>query len=514
MAARKGLALLTVTVASAAALVSRVFVSDLDAELALSARTCRHNRIANPPLSGYPDTYYSRTSEEKPLQCAPLSADASVSADVCVIGGGYAGLHTALSLRERGKTVTLLEADQVGYHASGRNGGMVMAGYATDITDIEDEVGDAKVASQMYDDSVQGVKTVERRISQYAIRCDKKHNGYLLVSPFADRLEEYAELSQHLNGLLRTADPDSLSRPEGRFRVVPREELRRMIKSVGHYFGLYYPHGFSVNPLALSIGLGRALIEQGGKLFEHTCASGVSEAHESASHGRKFEVSTTTGGKVNADHVVFCSNVAHPGASKPFFPLASVPVHTYVCVTEPLTEEQRANFPEDLLVCDDVFALNYYRLLNDGRLLWGGLCQTYSLDLNDAGDILQGKITEFFPQLEGTKLDSVWGGTMGFARHHMPMIGRLQAKRLLPMASTNTTGLWYAHGFAGHGLNTTAMAGNILADAIVDGDTSKVENFERNYPLCYSGWPFGPLGAQLSYNWFQLRDWWDLRRRT
>jgi glycine/D-amino acid oxidase-like deaminating enzyme len=110
---------------------------------------------------------------------------------------------------------------------------------------------------------VQGVKTVAERIERYGIRCDKKHHGYLLASPFPDRLSEYSELSAHLNRLLTTADPSSLAREDGRFRIVSPSVLPSLLGSVGHSFGLYYPHGFSVNPLALCLGLGRAVVEVG-----------------------------------------------------------------------------------------------------------------------------------------------------------------------------------------------------------------------------------------------------------
>ncbi len=217
-------------------------------------------------------------------------------------------------------------------------------------------------------------------------------------------------------------------------------------------------------------------------------------AHRVDRQNDTFNVQCTTG-SVSARNIVYCVS----SLDRNIFPTigrALLPIATYIAVTEPLTEGHPVH--STVAFSDTRRAGNYFRKLPDGRLLWGAHITTRTSKPANLADRMSADIISVFPQLRNSRVEYHWAGLMGYALHKMPLIG------------TDGAGQWFATGFGGHGLNTTAMAGNLVARAIAAGDDS-YQQFAAYGPK----WAFGPLGragVQGSYWWMQLKDWLDERQ--
>ena len=415
-------------------------------------------------------SYYRATAT--PYEAyAPLQG--SAQAHVAVIGGGYAGLNTALGLAERGvRDVVLLEREQVGFGASGRNGGFVFAGYALGEQALLDQRGEAK-ARALFRLTVDGVHRIRRRVADYGIACDIVDEGVIWANWFRDPdvLRQRQQLLAEHYGV--------------QWEWLPQDELRERIRSTRYHDGLFERDALHLHPLNYAIGLAAAAAGQGVRIHEH---SGVRSLQRD---GLRWRIQTAQG-ELFADQVVLACGGYLAGLRKRI-DRAILPIATYVMVTEPLGERLAQCLPTRAAIYDSRFAFDYYRPLPDTRLLWGGRISI--LDRSPAGvqRLLRRDLLRVFPQLKDVRIDYAWSGLMSYARHQMPQIGG------------HGDGLWWAQAFGGHGLSSTCAAGELLAAAIAEGDDGWKQFSDYGLPSTHR--PAGYLAAQASYWRAELNDW-------
>ena len=417
-----------------------------------------------------PTSYYNATAT--PYQShAPLQG--STHARVAIIGGGFAGLNTALGLAERGvRDVVLLEREQIGFGASGRNGGFVFAGYSLGEQSLLDQLGQAR-ARALFKLTTAAVQRIRQRIADYAIDCDTVDQGVIWANWFRDP----AVLRQRQQLLAEHYDVH--------WQWLPEAELRERIRSERYHDGLYESDALHLHPLNYAIGLAAAAAGQGVRVHEN---SGVRSL---VREGLQWRLRTAHG-ELLADQVVLACGGYLAGLQKPI-DRAILPIATYVMVTEPLGERMDHCLHTRAAIYDSRFAFDYYRALPDTRLLWGGRISIRDRSAHAVQRLLTRDMLRVFPQLSGVKIDYAWSGLMSYARHQMPQIGG------------GDDGLWWAQAFGGHGLAPTCAAGELLASAIAEGNDDWKQF--ADYGLDSTRRPFGYLGAQATYWWQQGHDW-------
>lgn len=419
--------------------------------------------------------YYDGSVGARPQRTALASA---IDTQVCIVGAGFAGLATALGVIERGVTdVVVLDAERVGYGASGRNGGFVFGGYSLDCADLLAQLGPER-ARAAYTLTRDAVQLIRRRIARHAIDCELIEGGALLANWFDD--ESILRRQQRL-----MADHFGVH-----WRFVPKAELGAWVNSDRYSAALLEPDAFHFHPLKYALGEAAAIESQGGRIFESSRAMRI----EPQRGGMRVH---TAGGSVQAQHVVIAGG-GYLAKLVPALERAILPIATYVMTTEPLGDTLHALIPSRAAIYDTRFAFDYYRKLNDTRLLWGGRISVRDRQPDEIARFLRHDMLRVFPGLRDAKIDHAWGGMMSYARHKMPQIGRLP------------NGLWYGLAFGGHGVAPTTAAGELLAAAIAHRQPMP-GGFER-YGLPRTWRPAGLAAAQATYAWFQAKDWWRERR--
>ena len=417
----------------------------------------------------YPASYYAATANDH-REHAPLRG--TVSADVCVIGAGYTGISTAICLAERGYEVCVVEANRVGWGASGRNGGQMIAG-------ISGEQRIAKyhgpgIEKLLWEMRWAGHRIIRERVARYSIECDLK-SGYLDV---AIKPRHVRDLEADVRRLAEHGCSDE-------FRLLSRDETRSMIGSESYCGALLIMGNGHLHPLNLCLGEARAAVSLGVKLYERS-------AVESISNGDTASV-VTADGRVNAKFVVLAGNAYQQFNRKlrsQFFP-----VRSYIIATEPLTPAEVAEVnPRDLAVCDPNFILEYFRLSADKRLLFGGRCNYFGEDPDEIRRQLRPRMQRVYPQLAGIGIDYAWGGTIAVPLNRVPQLGRLAPNVL------------YAQGYSGHGVNVTHLVGEVLADA-VSGTLERFDVFAKIRPVRIPGASiFGNQMVSLGLLYYGLKD--------
>jgi gamma-glutamylputrescine oxidase len=391
-----------------------------------------------------------------------------------VIGGGYAGLNTAFGLAERGHgDVVLLEARDIGFGASGRNGGFVFGGYSRDEAALLRGLGPDR-ARALYAGTTGAVGLIRKRIDRHAIDCDVVDAGVIWANWFRDPriLRERQRLLAEVYGV------------EWQWLTAP--EMRDRLHTTRYADGLFEPQAFHFNPLKYAQGVAAVSNAQGVRLHEHTPAVAL------AREGRRWRV-TTPNGDVMAETVVLACGGYLAGLVEKV-DAGVLPIATYAMVTEPLGPRLDAIMSTRAAVYDTRFAFDYYRPLPDTRLLWGGRISVMQRSSAAVKRLLRRDLLRVFPQLEDVGIEHAWSGLMSYARHQMPQIGRIDE------------GLWLAQAFGGHGVAPTTFAGELVASAIAEGD-SRWRQF-ADYGLVSALKPAGLVAAQLSYWWAEARDAW------
>ncbi len=414
---------------------------------------------------------YYRATARPYTPYAPLQG--SAHARVAIIGGGYAGLNTALGLAERGvREVVLLEREQIGFGASGRNGGFVFAGYSLGEQALLAQRGEAR-ARAMFDLTTEAVQRIRRRVADYAIDCDMVDEGVIWANWFRDPavLRQRQQLLAEHYGV--------------QWQWLPQQELRERVRSERYHDGLYERDALHLHPLNYALGLAAAAAGQGVRVHEHSGVTGLTR------EGPQFRIRTAQGELLDDQVVLACGG--YLAGLQRAIDRAILPIATYVMVTEPLGARLDQCLHTRAAVYDSRFAFDYYRALPDTRLLWGGRISVRNRSPQAVQRLLTQDLLRVFPPLKGVKVDYAWSGLMSYARHQMPQVGG------------SDDGLWWAQAFGGHGLAPTSVAGELLAAAIAAGD----DHWKQfaDYGLVSTYRPFGYLGAQASYWWQQGHDW-------
>jgi gamma-glutamylputrescine oxidase len=422
---------------------------------------------ANRSMTGeVPDTFYAATAV--PHGVRPRLVQ-DVDTGVCIVGGGFAGLWIARALARRGYDVVVLEAGTIAGQASGRNGGFVSAGYAERLSRIVERVG-LDQAKSLYALSRQGMDIVGSVLA----------DGIPGVDPVPGRLN--VQRYDDLDGARKQAN--FLGEHFGHEMVVwPTDRVRETMKTERYYQALHDADAFSIHPLNLAIALAAEIEKRGGRIFEHTTATGADL------EGVRKWIATESG-RVRAQDVVFCGS-AFIGDGFPALARTILPVSTYMCASEPIPERLQEAIRYSGAIADTRRAGDYYRIVGD-RLLWGGRISTRTTAPRRLKRKLARDIARVFPGLRDVAIEHAWSGVMGYAIHRLPQIGMLRP------------GAWVASGFGGHGLNTTAMAGELISTAIIDHD----ERWRQFIPfgLVWAGGSLGRRTTQLVYWGMQIAD--------
>uniref|UniRef100_Q0HSB7 FAD dependent oxidoreductase n=1 Tax=Shewanella sp. (strain MR-7) TaxID=60481 RepID=Q0HSB7_SHESR len=389
-----------------------------------------------PPVHSeqYPQSYYVDTAKEI---CAHPQLEGKVSTDVCIIGGGFSGINTAIELRQKGLNVVLLEAKRIGWGASGRNGGELIRGIGHDPAQFINEIGQEGVSAieQM---GFEAVEIVRNRIQTHHIDCNLQM-GYcdLAVKP-----RHMHELEQEFDHLKRLGYQHEI-------KLLTQSQLGEVIGSDFYQGALVDMGSGHLHPLNLALGEARVARDLGAQLFEYSAA-------EKMIPGDKPRVLTAKG-EVTCQYVVLTGNAYIGHKLNSYIGGKVLPAGSYLLATEPLTEAQcQSIIPQNMAFADMRIALDYFHLSADRRLLFGGLCTYSGKDPKDIEAALRPNLEKVFPQLKGVRIDYEWGGMIGIGANRMPQIGRL------PDASN----IFYAQAYAGHGVNATHMAAKLLAEAI------------------------------------------------
>jgi len=416
-------------------------------------------------------SYYAATANPSPAH-APLSGD--VSCDVCVVGAGIAGCATALELAERGYRVLLLEAERVGWGASGRSGGQAIFGFGTSQASLVAQVG-LESARRMWDVSVEALDWLGERVKRHAIDCDL-HWGQLHV---ATKPRQRAELLEWQREMAQTYGYRSP-------RFLERDEVEALVATTRYHAGLHDPHSGHLHPLNYTLGLAQAAVAAGARIHEGTPVARID-------HGDPLRLVTPTG-TVTARYAVLTRG-GYVAGLRTGVNWRVMPVGTYVVATEPLGEERiTALLRENVAVADINFVLDYFRRSADHRLLFGGRVSYSGIDARDTGRATGARMRRVFPQLAGTRLDYVWGGYVDITMNRAPDFGRVGGN------------LYYLQGFSGHGIAMAGMAGRLAAEAVA-GQAERFDLFGqlKHHPFPGGRWLRTPA-LVLAMLWFRLRD--------
>jgi glycine/D-amino acid oxidase-like deaminating enzyme len=406
-----------------------------------------------------------------------------VDADVCVIGAGLAGLTVAREVARRGWSVVVLEARRVAWNASGRNTGFVLPGFSASAEALVARVGLDR-AKALWALSEAGAEYVRNAIGETGMPgVELSESGWLHTSK-TDR-----------DGALKS-EVDLLAGDFGAMAEFwPAERVREELRSPLYFGAIHYPRGFSIHPLNYALGLAASAEACGARIYEETPALEIDPA------GVRKRI-VTKDSRVRAAHVVLAGNV-HLAELMPQYASSLLPVASYVITTAPLGPELREAIRYPGAVSDTDLADNHYRVAQGDRLIWSGRSTVWRDRPQRYVDTLLGDIARAYPQLRNVKAEYAWSGTLGNTVHRMPQIGEI------------SPGLWLLSGFGGRGLNTTAMGGELIARAIVEGDR-RWEMFSP-FEVVWAGGMFGRAVQQAYYWTYRARERFDgflARRRA
>jgi glycine/D-amino acid oxidase-like deaminating enzyme len=399
--------------------------------------------------------------------------EGATSVDVCVIGAGFTGVSTALSLAEKGYSVALVEANRVGWGASGRNGGQIINGMSG-LQKIQKKYGDG-VADMIQDLRWRGNDIIRERVARYGIQCDLK-DGFLEVAPKASQVayfDEYAaDREKHNSG--------------HEYEVWDRTKTCEMLGTTAFHGGFLCYRDGHLHPLNLCIGEAQAAHALGVQIYEQSPVTGIE-------HGARARVKTGNG-HIDADAVVIAGNAYSQLEPKHLSNLV-FPAGSYIIATERLTNEVAESINrKDVAVCDVNEVVDYYRLSADKRLLFGGACNYSGRDPSSIQSYILPRMLRIYPQLRNVRIEYEWGGKIGIVLRRIPTVGRIN------------NNVYYCQGYSGHGVCATHVMGEVMADA-VSGTMERYDLFAgmNHFRIPGSQW-FGNQLIALGMLYYKLKD--------
>lgn len=395
------------------------------------------------------------------------------SADVCVIGAGFTGVATALTLTERGYSVALVEANRIGWGASGRNGGQIINGISG-LEKIQKNRGNG-IDDILWDLKWRGNDIIYERIEKYGIQCDVK-SGFLEVATKPRQVSYFEDYA---------AEREKHNFPY-QYEIWDKEKTRAMLGTDAFHAGFVCYRDGHLHPLNLCIGEARAAHNLGVQTFEQSPVTGIE-------HGDRPIVRTATG-HVQADAVVLAGN-AYSLLEPKYLSNLVFPAGSYIIGTEPLSEEivNEIN-PQDIAVCDVNAVVDYYRLSADKRLLYGGACNYSGRDPVSIKSYILPRMLKVYPQLKDVRIDFEWGGKIGIVLNRIPAVGRINKN------------VYYCQGYSGHGVTATHVMGEVMADAIA-GTMERYDLFAdmKHFRLPGSQWVGNQIIA-LGMLYYKMKD--------
>ena len=409
------------------------------------------------------------------------------AADVVVIGAGFTGLSAARTLAKRGAKVVVLESETIGWGASSRNGGMVLTGMKLGPTQLISMYG-RELTRRMYVASLASMDCVEQIVRDESIACDFSRCGHLEVAckqkHFDDHARQVEVVAREFNHTLR---------------VVPKNELSSEIGSTIYFGGMVDETSAGCNPARYVAGLARAAMRAGAELFEHARVQAIQRGARQGDAGWKI---TTARGTLWARDV-FVATSGYTSSATPALQKKIIPIGSYIITTEVLPEKLALELsPRNRMIYDSKNYLYYYRLTPDRRMLFGGRAAFFPENeqtIRRSAEILRRGMIGVYPQLADAKIDYVWGGTLDFAFDIMPHAGQLD-------------GMYYALGYAGHGVAMATYQGQKIAELMA---ADRAGNAKPENPFVGIPFPGAPLGLYngnpwflpLAGAWYKILDW-------
>ena len=416
------------------------------------------------------NSYYAATVNEV---TAYPTLEGEHSADICIVGAGFTGVASALTLAERGYAVSVIDANRVGWGASGRNGGQIINGIYG-LSKLREIHGDG-IADMLWAIRWRGNDIIHERVEKYGIQCDLK-NGYIEVATKPRQLEQFGET---------VAEFEAHSFPY-RYEIWDRDDTRARLGTDAFYGGFINYRDGHVHPLNLCVGEARAAQNLGVNFFEQSPVIGIE-------HGRRPKVLTATGA-VEADAVILAGN-AYSRLEPKYLSNLVFPAGSYIIGTEPLPDHLVDEInPLDVAVCDLNEVVDYFRLSADKRLLYGGACNYSGRDPKSIKSYIQPRMLKIYPQLKDVRIDFEWGGKIGIVLNRVPAVGRINDN------------VYYCQGYSGHGVCATHIMGEIIADAVA-GTLERFDLFAGLKPLRIPGshWMGNQIIA-LGMLYYKLKD--------
>jgi len=419
------------------------------------------------PQEEHTGSYYAATRNDLTTY-AELNGE--VETEVCVIGGGFTGIATALTLVERGHRVVVLEQNRVSWGASGRNGGQLIHGLGGS-SRLSEFLNDAQLWALHY----RGNDIIHSRVARYDIDCDLKA-GYV----------EVALKQRQMAGLEADYEAHQARGLGDHLRLLDEAEVSALIGTEAYVGGMTNDLNGHLHPLNLCLGEARAAVEQGALLFEQ------SEALE-IEHGATVRVRTAQGCVV-AKKVLIAGNAYHRLERRRLSGLV-FPAGSFIIATEPLEDDEIARInPQDLAVCDLNNVLDYFRLSADKRMLFGGRCNYSGREPRSVEASMRPRMLRIYPELAGKRIDFRWGGNLGIVIKRVPLLGRL------------SDNVYYSMGYSGHGVAPTHIAAELVVRAM-EGDTEILEAYEKihHHRVPLGQW-FGNQIIALGMLYYRFRD--------
>ncbi len=388
----------------------------------------------------YIDSYYQATGHILPQQ---PTLTGEITADVCIIGGGMTGFNAAIELRKRGFEVVVLESGRLSWGASGRNGGMCLVGYCLGLHEVDDTYG-PEWGRQLWDLSCESLDIVRERIREFNIDCEFQQNYIeLAIKPgHEEELRAYQALMESRYDYNSVAWWDS-------------EKIQEVTTASCYIGGLFDANSAHMHPLNYTLGLARAAMDMGVKVFEHSAAKKLVK-------GQPNQVRTEQG-CVKAKQVLLACNAYLEGLHRKA-ESTTLPVVSYIGVTEPLGDRQPIS--NNMAMSDLKNSLDYFRPTADGRILFGGVNHPFNGEYKDSKERVRQRMLKVFPQLDDVKMEYHWGGLFSVTREYMPQIEHLG------------NDIYTAHGYTGHGVSLTNIAGRVVAEAMA-GNAERFDVFSR-----------------------------------
>ncbi len=395
-----------------------------------------------------------------------------LDADVCIVGAGFTGLSAALELAEAGRSVIVLEAEDVGWGCSGRNGGQINPGVACDHARVVRELGEQD-ARRVWQLGLDGVDLLRDRVERYGIDCDLKW-GILLVANKARQVPELRAWQQELGEL-----------GYDRLEFHDRAALQGLLNA-DYQAGVMDLGGGDLHPLKYVQGLARAAEQAGVRIFERSAVRSYRE--------QRGQVQVcTAGGQVRAGHLLLAGN-AYLGKLLPWYRKGFMPIGSYIGATRPLGDLAEQLIPSRAAVCDMNTLIDYYRLTPDNRLLFGGRASARDARPDALRQTMRERMAQVFGQLAGEDFEYLWGGQVAMTMSKAPVFGRLGPRVL------------FTQGYSGQGVALAGLAGKLMAETVL-GDA---RNFDlmarwRHLPVP-PGAPLQTAIRALALLWYRLQD--------